>query len=66
MRTYKALTIKLNFNSYQHIIQSKEMIKLMQKYMSLQFYLEFVMVWFDFKLTVKAAPHECAIRTGQP
>ena len=23
-------------------------------------------VFFDFSLTVKAAPHECAIRTGQP
>ena len=24
------------------------------------------MVFFDFPLTVKAAPHECVIRTGQP
>ena len=24
------------------------------------------MVFFDFSLTVKAAPHECVIRTGQP
>ena len=23
-------------------------------------------VCFDFSLTVKAAPHECVIRTGQP
>ena len=23
-------------------------------------------VFFDFLLTVKAAPHECVIRTGQP
>ena len=23
-------------------------------------------VFFDFSLTVKAAPHECEIRTGQP
>ena len=23
-------------------------------------------VFFDFWLTVKAAPHECIIRTGQP
>ena len=23
-------------------------------------------VLFDFSLTVKAAPHECVIRTGQP
>ena len=23
-------------------------------------------VFFDFSLTVKAAPHECVIRTGQP
>ena len=22
--------------------------------------------FFDFSLTVKAAPHECLIRTGQP
>ena len=26
----------------------------------------FNMVFFDFSLTVKAAPHECVIRTGQP
>ena len=25
-----------------------------------------VPVSFDFSLTVKAAPHECVIRTGQP
>ena len=25
-----------------------------------------VHVFFDFSLTVKAAPHECVIRTGQP
>ena len=24
------------------------------------------MVFFDFSLTVKAAPHECVIRTSQP
>ena len=24
------------------------------------------LVFFDFSLTVKAAPHECVIRTGQP
>ena len=24
------------------------------------------LVFFDFSLTVKAAPHECEIRTGQP
>ena len=23
-------------------------------------------IFFDFSLTVKAAPHECLIRTGQP
>ena len=23
-------------------------------------------LFFDFSLTVKAAPHECVIRTGQP
>ena len=23
-------------------------------------------VFFDFSLTVKAVPHECVIRTGQP
>ena len=23
-------------------------------------------IFFDFWLTVKAAPHECIIRTGQP
>ena len=23
-------------------------------------------ILFDFSLTVKAAPHECVIRTGQP
>ena len=23
-------------------------------------------IFFDFSLTVKAAPHECVIRTGQP
>ena len=23
-------------------------------------------VFFDFSLSVKAAPHECVIRTGQP
>ena len=23
-------------------------------------------IFFDFLLTVKAAPHECVIRTGQP
>ena len=26
----------------------------------------FKLVFFDFSLTVKAAPHECLIRTGQP
>ena len=26
----------------------------------------FDFVFFDFSLTVKAAPHECVIRTGQP
>ena len=25
-----------------------------------------MLVFFDFSLTVKAAPHECVIRTGQP
>ena len=25
-----------------------------------------LVVFFDFLLTVKAAPHECVIRTGQP
>ena len=25
-----------------------------------------IFVFFDFSLTVKAAPHECVIRTGQP
>ena len=25
-----------------------------------------VQVFFDFSLTVKAAPHECVNRTGQP
>ena len=25
-----------------------------------------IKVIFDFSLTVKAAPHECVIRTGQP
>ena len=25
-----------------------------------------MMVFFDFSLTVKAAPHECVMRTGQP
>ena len=25
-----------------------------------------IQVFFDFSLTVKAAPHECVIRTGQP
>ena len=25
-----------------------------------------LMVLLDFSLTVKAAPHECVIRTGQP
>ena len=25
-----------------------------------------VTLFFDFSLTVKAAPHECVIRTGQP
>ena len=25
-----------------------------------------IRVFFDFPLTVKAAPHECVIRTGQP
>ena len=25
-----------------------------------------VHAFFDFSLTVKAAPHECTIRTGQP
>ena len=24
------------------------------------------LVFFDFSLTVKAAPHECVIRTSQP
>ena len=24
------------------------------------------MVFFDFSITVKAVPHECVIRTGQP
>ena len=24
------------------------------------------LLFFDFSLTVKAAPHECVIRTGQP
>ena len=24
------------------------------------------MIFFDFSLTVKVAPHECVIRTGQP
>ena len=24
------------------------------------------LISFDFSLTVKAAPHECIIRTGQP
>ena len=27
---------------------------------------ELYFVSFDFSLTVKAAPHECVIRTGQP
>ena len=26
----------------------------------------YLIVFFDFSLTVKAAPHECVIRTGQP
>ena len=25
-----------------------------------------ISLFFDFSLTVKAAPHECVIRTGQP
>ena len=25
-----------------------------------------IYLFFDFSLTVKAAPHECVIRTGQP
>ena len=25
-----------------------------------------IVVFFDFSLTVKAAPHECVIRTSQP
>ena len=25
-----------------------------------------ITIFFDFSLTVKAAPHECVIRTGQP
>ena len=25
-----------------------------------------MVVFFDFSLTVKAVPHECVIRTGQP
>ena len=28
--------------------------------------LRYLQVFFDFSLTVKAAPHECVIRTGQP
>ena len=26
----------------------------------------YTLIFFDFSLTVKAAPHECVIRTGQP
>ena len=25
-----------------------------------------IFIFFDFSVTVKAAPHECIIRTGQP
>ena len=28
--------------------------------------LSLMLVFFDFLLTVKAAPHECVIRTGLP
>ena len=31
-----------------------------------RYYALVVMIFFDFSLTVKAAPHACVIRTGQP
>ena len=31
-----------------------------------KFYKNEVQLFFDFSLNVKAAPHECVIRTGQP
>ena len=31
-----------------------------------QFYFQGYGIFFDFSLTVKAVPHECLIRTGQP
>ena len=29
-------------------------------------YTNILRIFFDFSLTVKAAPHECVFRTGQP
>ena len=38
---------------------SKLALRIREVYMHVQ-------ILFDFSLTVKAAPHECVIRTGQP
>ena len=43
---------------YQHIW--------MNKYIPVSPLNAFRVIFFDFSLTVKAAPHECIIRTGQP
>ena len=29
-------------------------------------FIKSMLIFFDFSLTVKAAPHECVIMTGQP
>ena len=41
-----------------------EEIKIMKALVYQFFFI--IQIFFDFSLTVKAAPHECVIRTGQP
>ena len=53
-------------NSFRNTIRGS---KLFAFRLSAGFYsdlVECLSVFFDFSLTVKAAPHECVIRTGQP
>ena len=52
---------------YNNQIHHAKMSRLPVKHMtSIECTLNVLSVFLDFSLTVKAAPHECVIRTGQP
>ena len=50
-------TINTLFTKYEAVVRSKEAIVLL---------MVLLLLFFDFSLSVKAASHECVIRTGQP